>query len=140
MIHHRLSTYTEVEALEAHPDEDTICAFIEGRLEEDTSSQMVSHLIVCGSCRRITAQLTRFDSPLNVADDSPLEDAGPGSLRLFLQGLASRMLPEAEEDVVFAYQNPPETINEAVDTSGDEPHQTESSPEPLSHVKEIEPE
>jgi hypothetical protein len=138
MIHHRLGTFTEVETLEAHPDEDTICAFIEGRLAEAGSLQMVSHLIACGSCRRTTAQLSRLDSQVNVAYDSPLEEAGPGRLRLLLEGLASRVLPEPEEDVVFAYQNPPETIIEAIDTTADEPGQTESSPESLSHVKETE--
>jgi len=139
MIHHRLKTYTEVEALDAHPDEDTVCAFVEGRLEEAGSSQMVSHLIACGSCRHTTAQLTRLDSQINAENDSPLQDEGPGRVRLLLEGLASRVIPSSQEDVVFAYQNPSELNTEAIEPAPDEPDQTQSSAEPSSHVKETEP-
>lgn len=139
MIHHRLKTYTEVEALDAHPDEDTICAFVEGRLEEAGSSQMVSHLIACRSCRHTTAQLTRLDSQINAENDSPLLDEGPGRVRLMLEGLALRLIPSSEEDVVFAYQNPSELSTEAIEPAPDEPDQTQSSTEPSSQVKETEP-
>lgn len=132
MIHNRLKTYTEVEALDAHPDEDTLCAFVEGRLEEPGSSQMVSHLIACGSCRRTTAQLTRLDSQINPLNDSPLQDEGPGRVRLLLEGLASRLISSSEEDVVFAYQNPSELKTKANEPAPDEPDQTQSSAEPSS--------
>ncbi len=138
MIHHRLKAYTEVEALDAHPDEDTVSAFIEGRLEEAGSSQMVSHLITCGSCRHTTAQLSRLDSQINAENDSPLKDEGLGRVRLLLEGLASRMMPSSEEDVVFAYQNPSELSTEAIEPALDEPDQTQSSAETYSHVKETE--
>lgn len=139
MIHHRLKTYTELETLDAHPDEDTICAFVEGRLEDQGSSQMVSHLIACGSCRHTTAQLTRLDSQINVENDSPLQEEGAGRLRLLLEGLASRVIPSSEEDAVFAYQNPPELNTETIEPAPDEPDQPQSYAEPLSHVKETEP-
>lgn len=139
MIHHRLKTHREVEALDAHPDEDTVCAFVEGRLEEPGSSQMVSHLIACGSCRRTTAQLTRLDSQINAENDSPLQDEGLGRVRLMLEGLASRVVPSSGEDVVFAYQNPSELDTEAIEPAPEEPDQTQSSAEPSSHVKETEP-
>jgi hypothetical protein len=128
MIHQRLRINTEVPSLQSHPDEDTICAFIEGRLEEAGSSQMVSHLIECGSCRRITAEATRLDSQVNYEYDAPVEDAQPGRLRSILEGLAARVLPTPEEDVVFAYQNPTEengsteTSNEQSEDSDDEPN------------------
>jgi hypothetical protein len=123
MIHHRLKTYTEVEALDAHPDEDTVSAFLEGQLDEPGSSQMVSHLIACGSCRHTTAQLTRLDSPINAEDDSTLKDEGLGRVRLLLEGLASRVMPSSEEDVVFAYQNPSEVSTEVIEPAPDEPDQ-----------------
>ena len=132
MIHHRLKTLTQVEALDAHPDEDTICAFVEGRLEEAGSSQMVSHLIACGSCRHTTAQLSRLDSQINAENDSLLQDEAPGRLRLLLEGLVSRVTPASEEDAVFAYQNPPELNTEAIEPTPDEPDQTQSSAEPPS--------
>ena len=139
MIHHRLKTYTEVRALDTHPDEDTVCAFVEGRLEEAGSSQMVSHLIACGPCRHTTAQFTRFDSQIDAENDSPLQDEGSGRVRLLLEGLASRAIPSSENDVVFAYQNPSELNTEAIEPAPNEPDQTQSSAEPSSHVKETEP-
>ena len=108
MIHQRLRTNTEVEVVEDHPDEDTICAFIEGRLEEAGSSQMVSHLIVCGSCRRITAQATRLDSQINSEYNAPLEEGESWSdCAACLKVSRPACCRIAEEDVVFAYQNPP---------------------------------
>jgi hypothetical protein len=139
MIHHRLKTYTEVEAPDAHPDEDTICAFVEGRLEEAGSLQMVSHLIACAPCRHTTAQLTRLDSQINGENDLTLQDEGPGRVRLLLEGLASRVIPSAEEDVVFAYQNPSDLDTEAIEPAPAEPDQTRSSAEPPSRMKETEP-
>lgn len=139
MIHHRLRAYTEVQALDAHPDEDTVSAFVEGQLDEAGSSQMVSHLITCGSCRRTTAQLTRFDSQINAGNDSPLRDEGLGRVRLLLEGFASRVMASSEEDVVFAYQNPSELSTEAIESAPDDPDQTQSSSETSSHSKETKP-
>lgn len=110
MIQERLRARTLSEStnvpLSAHPDEDTISAFVEGRLETDESSPVVSHLIACGVCRRATAQLVRLESQLDDKDDSTLVEESPGRLRSFLDGLASTMIPSSEEDAVFAYQNP----------------------------------
>jgi hypothetical protein len=133
MIHQRLRAATEVKDLEDHPDEDTICAFIEGRLEEAGSSQMVSHLIACGSCRRITAQATRLDSHVNSDYNAPSEDAEPGRLRSIFEGLAARVLPVAEEDVVFAYQNPPGQDDAITETAHEE-----AKPDSTNDVKETE--
>ena len=92
-------------ALGAHLDEDTICAFVEARLGADESSPVVSHLIVCGVCRRTTAELARLESQLD-DDESTVYDEGPGRVRTFLDGLATRLIPSSGEDTVFAYQNP----------------------------------
>ena len=140
MIHHRLNTCSEVAALDVHPDEDTVSAFLEGQLDEAGSSQMVSHLITCGSCRHTTAQLTRLDSQINTENDSPpLKGEGLGRVRLLLEGLASRVVPSSEEDVVFAYQNPSELMTEVNESTSDEPAQTHSSPETSSDVNETKP-
>lgn len=104
MIHQRLRA-NPIESLEQHPDEDTICAFMEGHLEEPGASEMVSHLIACGSCRRTTAQLSR-DSEESDEIEAPVDEAGPSRLREMLEGLASKILPGHQEDVVFAYQDP----------------------------------
>lgn len=128
MIHQRLRTAQEATGIEEHPDEDTICAFIEGRLEETGSSEMVSHLIVCGPCRQITAQATRIDSQMQ-SEYTPNveEEAESGRLRSILEGFAARLLPVAEEDVVFAYQNPPSQDSGAIKETNDEEMKPESA-------------
>ena len=144
MIHQRLRTNTKVETLDEHPDDDSLCAFIEGRLDEAGSTHIVSHLIMCGSCRHITAQVTRLDSqvldspvndsPLIDQYDSPLDESEPGRLRSLLEGLASRVFPESQEDVVFAYQNPPD--QEAVtEPTADASSDTSSAAETNSKEK-----
>jgi hypothetical protein len=126
MIHQRLQSTAEIEIVGDHPDEDTICAFIEGRLEETAASEMVSHLIVCGLCRRTTAQATRLDSQIIPEYDSREEEDGPSRLRTVLEDLAARVLPQSQEDVVFAYQNPPEQDNEVIESTLDEKKEPDS--------------
>jgi len=108
MIHERLKARlaTESPSLETHLDEDAICAFVEGRLEEAESAPVISHLIACAPCRQTTAQLVRFDSQFDPENElTPLEDS-PGRVRLLLDRLAARLAPPFEEDAVFAYQDP----------------------------------
>ena len=101
LVHQRLTKHNDLESMADHPDEDSICAFIDGRLDESGSSQMVSHLVACGTCRRITAEVTRMDFQISIGDKS-----SPARLRSILDGLASRILSVPQEDVVFAYQDP----------------------------------
>jgi hypothetical protein len=108
MIHQRLTTRLPAESppVEGHLDEDTVCAFVEGRLEETESSPVVSHLIACASCRQTTAQLIRLGSRFDPETESAALDESPGRVRLLLERLTSRLTPSFEEDAVFAYQDP----------------------------------
>jgi hypothetical protein len=107
MIHERLKARlaTESRPLEPHLDEDAICAFVEGRLEEAESSPVISHLIACASCRQTTAQLVRFGSQFDPESDSTAPEES-GHVPPFLERLASRLAPSFEEDAVFAYHDP----------------------------------
>lgn len=101
---------------DAHIDEDSICAFVEGRLEEAEASPVISHLIVCASCRHTTALLIRFESRFESEHD-PTPDESPGRVRLLLERLTAGLAPSVEEDAVFAYQDPdleqtPESVRE----------------------------
>lgn len=130
-----LADSTDV-ALSAHPDEDTVSAFVEARLGADESLPVVSHLIACGVCRRATAQLVRLESQLDENDDSTVLEESPGRLRLFLDGLASSMIPSSEEDAVFAYQNPvtdagPDATRESASDS-ESPGEDEEPPSVVS--------
>jgi hypothetical protein len=92
-----------------HLDEDALSAFIEGRLTETESAPVISHLVSCGFCRRITAQLVRLDSETSAAEPhTPASTEEPGRIRRLLQDLAARVLPSADDagDAVFAYHAP----------------------------------
>ena len=109
LIHQRLKTRVPAESLpepvDAHLDEDAICAFVEGRLEEAESAPVITHLVACAPCRQTTAQLIRLESQFNPeSDPPPVESTGP--VRSLLEHLASRITPSFEEDAVFAYQDP----------------------------------
>jgi hypothetical protein len=101
-----------------HLDEDALSAFVEGRLGEGESAPLIKHLIACGFCRRITAQLIRLDHELGALNEtipvSGVEDE-PGRLRRFLADLASRVLTSSEDDVVFAYHAPAEDFQRHAD-------------------------
>jgi hypothetical protein len=98
-------------ASRAHLDEDALTAFVEGRLGETESAPLISHLVACDFCRRITAQLIRLESETSTAGELAAHastEAEPGRFRNFLADLASRVLPSTEDDAVFAYHAPAE--------------------------------
>lgn len=130
LIHERLNCPPDVAAAiqtEAHLDEDVLGAFVEGRLREDESATIVSHLLACGSCRSASARLIRLESLLAGADEVTIPEESPGRLRQWLDGLASQVVPSSGEDAVFAYQNP-DTDQEADDLS--KPKHNDSATEP----------
>lgn len=134
MIQERLRGRTRAESPEgtmsAHPDEDIISAFVDSRLDADESTPVVSHLIACGVCRRATAQLVRLESQFDKNDDFAVEES-PGRLRLFLDGLASRITP-SDENAVFAYQNPStDADQDATTETSDAESQSEDEESPL---------
>ena len=108
----------------AHLDEDALSAFIEGRLSKLESAPLVRHLVGCGSCRQITAQLIRLDTELSgVETETVAHSEEPGRIRRLLADLASRVLPSSEGDVVFAYHAPADDFekkDKAKEEAGDE--------------------
>jgi hypothetical protein len=121
MIDQRLKARASDESAvpaDAHLDEDAISAFVEGRLVEAESAPLVSHLIVCASCRHSTALLIRLESQFKPEPD-PTPTDGPGRVGLLLERVAAGFTPSVEEDAVFAYQEPePPQKGESV---GEEP-------------------
>jgi anti-sigma factor ChrR (cupin superfamily) len=111
LIDHRLNATAASELVNAavglHIDEDTIAAFVEGRLRDDECQPVVSHLAACGLCRRTSAQFVRLENQVDEAALPELEREGPGALEAVLARLRSA-IPSANEEVVFAYQNPEE--------------------------------
>jgi len=108
LIHERLNCPPEVAATihsAAHLDEDALGAFVEGRLREDESATIVSHLLTCGSCRSASARLIRLES-FSDSDEVTIPEETPSRLRQWLDSVASQVVPSSGEDAVFAYQNP----------------------------------
>lgn len=110
MVHLRLNSRASLASASTvgtHLDEDALSAFIEGRLSHLESTPLVRHLIGCGLCRNITAQLIRLDTELSglEPDTAPVTEE-PGRIRKLLADLAARVFPSSEDDVVFAYHAP----------------------------------
>ena len=112
MIDYRLKSMSAESAAlpaESHLDEDTISAFVEGRLAAAESRPVLSHLTACHSCRQASAQLLRLENEVfaNQIDEEPeISEEEPGRLQAFLNNLKS--LGSSSDEVVFAYQNPEE--------------------------------
>ena len=123
MIHGRLRDRlaTESLALDSHLDEDAICAFVEGRLEEAEVSPVTSHLIVCSSCRHTTAQLIRLGTQFETKNELAVSSESPGRMRVFFDNLAARLTPSLEEDAVFAYQEPEPDAEVSTDSKPEKP-------------------
>jgi len=115
-------------ASEGHLDEDAVSAFVEGRIEENESASIVSHLVACGTCRGATARLIRLESLAMDDDDVIVPEHNPSRLRQWLEDLAAQVVPSTGEDAVFAYQNP-DTDQAADDLAKQERQDSASEPE-----------
>ena len=87
----------------SHVDEDSIAAFVEGRLTDSECKPVLSHLAACGLCRRTSAQFVQLENQID-DDVSPASDEEPGRLEILIFRLSS-VMPSAGEEVVFAYHN-----------------------------------
>lgn len=97
----------------SHVDEDTIAAFVEGRLADTECQPVLSHLAACGLCRRTSAQFVQLE---NQIDDeiSPAEEE-PGRLEALLERLRSPV-PSLNDETVFAYEERNHEKEEEADT------------------------
>ena len=95
----------------AHPDEDVVSTFMEGRLDTAESLSIVSHLVNCASCLHLTADLVRFAPDMDEFDGSESLSQAPGPLRMFLDRIAEGVIPSGG-DAVFAYQEKDQSAND----------------------------
>ena len=103
----------------SHIDEDTIAAFVEGRLGDTECTPVLSHLAACGLCRRTSAQFVQLENQIDDEASPVTGEEEPGRLEALLSRLRSAV-PSGSEEVVFAYENPP----------GDEQPEVEKKPNP----------
>lgn len=104
----------------SHIDEDTIAAFVEGRLTDTECKPILSHLAACGLCRRASAQLVQLENQID-EEVSTAGDEEPGRLEALLSRLRA-VVPSAGEEVVFAYEHPP------TEAEGEKPAPEQSAP------------
>ena len=114
LIHQRLKARLSLSETssdsKAHPDDDSITAFAEGRLDEEQSTGMVSHFVNCAACLHLTAQIVRHQTAADEVEEETVPDTEPGPFRRFLD----RMSPDLEPlggNSVFAYQIKDEVVD-----------------------------
>lgn len=137
MVHQHLrgrsSSLAAAAPVGKHLDEDSLSAFVEGRLSRLESAPFIRHLVGCHSCRNITAQLIRLDTELSgIASEAAHPSEGRGRIRALLADLASRVLPSSGDDVVFAYHAPADDFekkDQAKDEGQGQGEENEQKPE-----------
>jgi len=110
LVDHRLKSVAADElrdvSTKSHIDEDTIAAYLEGRLADSECKPVLAHLASCGLCRRTSAQFIRLENQVDAEPANEITAAeDSGRLEALLSTFGSMV--SSNEDVVFAYQNPP---------------------------------
>jgi hypothetical protein len=99
-----------------HLDEDTLSAFVEGSLSERQGKEAVGHLVRCGYCRGISAELIRLELAFADASPAAIETAEtPQKISEVLSGLFSKIFGTAD-GAVFAHSDDEEKTNDAEET------------------------
>ncbi len=91
-----------IESQGQHLDDDSLTAFVEGRLGETESKPVTAHLVGCGFCRNVTAELVRLEFAF--ADDTMvLKTESPTKVSEVMNGFFSRLFGSSIGEV-FAHQ------------------------------------
>ncbi|MDQ4121272.1 MAG: zf-HC2 domain-containing protein [Acidobacteriota bacterium] len=92
-------------ATDAHLDEDSISAFVDGTLSNREAEPIMRHLVGCSPCRKITAQLARLAEELHEHPEAVLS-AAPQTSRFqqFMQSLGLSSFGFGDE-AVFAHND-----------------------------------
>jgi hypothetical protein len=101
---------------DAHLNEDSLNAFVEGRLSQRESSPLIKHLIDCSFCLNVTAELVKLE--LDFADEFQtisVAASEPAKVSDVLKGLLSRIFGP-QDDAVFAHQETKETPEDQKET------------------------
>ena len=101
---------------DTHLDEDSLNAFVEGRLSQHELSPVIKHLIDCSFCLNVTAELAKLE--LAFADEfQTVSTVAPEPTKVsdVLKGLLSRIFG-TQDDAVFAHHETKETEDDKKDT------------------------
>lgn len=113
-----------------HLDDDSLNAFVEGRLGDREMQPILLHLIECGGCRHSSAELLRLSTEIE-SDliSSPATHREPGRIKKFLDDLVARMLAKDESSVFAYHSEAEETSKEEKDESRVESKEDDSDRE-----------
>jgi hypothetical protein len=102
---------------ENHLDEDSLTAFVEGKLGERESPSIIRHLIDCSFCLHVTGELAKLNDVF--AEDEiaiPTMAKEPTKISEVLSGLLSRIFGTSD-NAVFAHQEQEEEKSEEKENS-----------------------
>ena len=90
---------------EAHIDQDSLSAFVEGTLSERESAPVVGHLVGCSFCRHVTTELVRLDLAFaaTMPETQAVESAQPSKVSEVLSSILGRLFG-GNEAAVFAHE------------------------------------
>lgn len=87
-----------------HIEEDSLAAFVEGSISERESGSIVSHLVDCGFCRHVTAELIRLDMAFAEQEiPAAVEASEPAKISQVLSGIFAKIFGSTES-AVFAHE------------------------------------
>lgn len=98
------SSNTSLSARENHLDEDSLAAFVEGRLSERESPSIIKHLIDCSFCLHVTGELAKLNAVF--AEDEvviPTLAKEPTRVSDVLSGILSSIFGTSD-NAVFAHE------------------------------------
>lgn len=98
------SINSKVGANDNHLDEDSLTAFVEGRISETETPVVLKHLIDCSFCLHITSELAKLNAEFSEEEftfTEPVKE--PTKVADVLSGLLSRIFGTTD-GAVFAHQ------------------------------------
>lgn len=106
----------DTKSTQNHIDEDSLTAFIEGRLSEREMPLMLKHLVDCAFCLHVTSELVKLNAALTEDEaimTTPVKE--PTKVSDVLSGLVSRIFG-SNDAAVFAHQEKEEEKEEKKDS------------------------
>jgi len=101
---HVRTSRTEFSGKESHLDEDSLTAFVEGRLGERESPSIIQHLIDCSFCLHVTSELTKLNEVFSEVEPVvPVLAKEPTKISEVLNGLLAKIFGTSD-NAVFAHE------------------------------------
>ena len=94
----------------AHLDEDSLSAFVEGRLTRRETSTILRHLVDCSFCLHVTTELAKLEMDFSEeAVTAAVPATEPTKISDVLNGLLSRIFGTQNDAAVFAHHEKEES-------------------------------